>query len=85
MVEAEPKSMSCAGLILLCERVAPVVFAKVVRDALQRSLGFGYAQMESPEAAEQTRQVLDHSKVRDQIIRVVFVHRLPPGYGPRPA
>jgi hypothetical protein len=53
--------MSCADLRLLCEPIAPVVFAKVVRDRLHRSLAFGYVQMESPKDAEQVLKSLHHS------------------------
>jgi RNA recognition motif-containing protein len=46
-----PPSLSCTGLSLLCERVGPVVFSKVIRDVLHHSLRCGYVQMQTAEDA----------------------------------
>lgn len=45
-------SLSCTGLSLLCERIGPAVFSKVIRGALHHSLRFGYVQMQTAEAAQ---------------------------------
>jgi RNA recognition motif. (a.k.a. RRM, RBD, or RNP domain) len=77
-----PQDMSCAGLMLLCEKYAPVVFSKIVRDRGYRSLGFGYVQMESAAGAELVLRSLHHSTLQGQILTVEFVQKLPTGYGP---
>jgi hypothetical protein len=85
LVDHLPRSLSCAGLRFLCERVGPVLFAKVVRvvrGAHYDSMGFGYVQMESAEAAQRTLQSLHLSNMKGEILAVSFIKRLSPGYGP---
>jgi hypothetical protein len=52
---------------------------------MHRSLGFGYIEMESVEAARQTLQALNLSSSLGHVLIVTFLKRLPPGYGPSPA
>jgi hypothetical protein len=79
-----PPSLSCTGLSLLCERVGPVVFPKVIRDVLHHSLRFGYVQMQTAEDAQQVVRLLHHSDLKGLIIIVTSVEKLPPGLAPRP-
>jgi hypothetical protein len=79
-----PQDLSCAGLMVLCEKFGPVVFSKVVRDPSYHSLRFGYVEMKSAEDAEAVLRSLHHSTLQGQILTVAFVHKLPAGYGPMP-
>jgi RNA recognition motif-containing protein len=80
VIDNLPRSLSGAELGDLCRPFGTVLFSKVVRDNLTRSLGFGYVQMASADTAQKAQQALDYSTLRGNIIRVSSLRQLPPGY-----